>query len=119
MKSQFVPYDIAVKLKEVGFHENCFGWWQGKKICSYTGSGEEVKGYKLKAHILAPTYQQAIDWFRQNKGITLEINIDKKRNAYYFGVYSASGDVSFANEADDYYTTLNKGIKYILSNNLC
>jgi hypothetical protein len=27
MRDQFVPYEIAVKLKEKGFDEECFGWW--------------------------------------------------------------------------------------------
>ena len=27
MEKQFVPYQIAFELKELGFNEQCFGWW--------------------------------------------------------------------------------------------
>ena len=28
MKEQFIPYELALELKELGFNEECFGtWW--------------------------------------------------------------------------------------------
>ena len=62
MEEEFVPYEIALAMKELGFSELCFGWY----------SEEEKKLYPLSSHdkqdtpdvCLAPIYQQAFRWFR-------------------------------------------------------
>ena len=74
MKEQFIPYELALKLKELGFDEECIGYYQvvnNKTILfkiptqpSHTSSQEKVKYiYGIKS-IQAPLWQQAFDWFR-------------------------------------------------------
>ena len=64
MKKQFVNYEIAFALKELGFNEECFGWY-------YLNNPDyiEYERCKLKdctdIHISAPLWQQAIDWFEK------------------------------------------------------
>lgn len=67
----FVPYEIALKLKEKGFDEECFGnydCWSKKEparlmtnIYPYFLGQEYAKRFD-KTCILAPLYQQVIDF---------------------------------------------------------
>lgn len=54
--NQFVPYELAVKLKELGFKENC--------IMYYDGKGVLVNYFNLSTTV-SPLWQQAFDWFRE------------------------------------------------------
>ena len=61
MDKEFVTYEIALALKELGFKEDCLAsyYHAGKRldICEYINHGK----YK----ILAPLKQQVIRWFRE------------------------------------------------------
>ena len=63
MKEQFVPYEIALAMKELGFDESCLAFHSeihGLLITSPTQNVNEIAG-----EVLAPLYQQAFDWFRE------------------------------------------------------
>ena len=55
MEKEFVPYDLAVKLKELGFDEKCLGVYYNKDGDVRIYDGNEVGD--------APLWQQAFDWF--------------------------------------------------------
>ena len=64
MKEQFTTYEIAKKLKELGFNERCFGCWENNTefsipfIVGYDLGTPEY--YNLKDYcIAAPLWQQA------------------------------------------------------------
>ncbi len=60
MKNEFVPYEEALSLKELGFNDDCLGWFRDKVILYGEKDGyDEVYGLK------APLYQQAFRWFRE------------------------------------------------------
>lgn len=69
MKEQFVTYDIALKLIELGFNEECLGFYHGR-----TFNEERFKRYLYENTISAPLWQQAIDWFRKSWKIHIEIS---------------------------------------------
>ena len=85
MNKEFVTYEQALALKELGFDEPCFGSWEIDycKVPTYTHSircfGSEF--YKNSNHskgkITAPLYQQAFRWFRKEHGLYSSI-IPKK-----------------------------------------
>ena len=57
MKNEFIPYEQAVELKELGFDEPCF---------AYRAEGAEVMiKYIPNCVISAPTFSQAFRWFRE------------------------------------------------------
>ena len=67
MKKAFLPYELAVKLKELGFDEPCFGFYDESL---YFPNNENQYGtfcnQKLDASSCsAPLYQQAFRWFRE------------------------------------------------------
>ena len=67
MIKEFVPYELAVKLKELGFDEPCFGNWQDMKeetpwfSKSYADNQNQYYGQLCSA----PTFSQAFRWFRE------------------------------------------------------
>jgi hypothetical protein len=78
MKEQFVTYEIALKLKELGFDEECLGWFWGKNPKLALG---HVKITELiGTAILAPIWQQAFDWFREKHDIHITIDFAVRLN---------------------------------------
>ena len=71
MKNEFVPYDIALAMKELGFEEGCIGLYycDGSEFkLEYRETQYDVqKGWQNG--VLAPLYQQAFRWFREKHGI--------------------------------------------------
>ena len=75
MEKEFVPYELALRMKQLGFDEPCFAYY-------YTLNGrdwkfaEKTEYYKLddnmniggKFTISAPLFQQAFRWFREKHG---------------------------------------------------
>jgi hypothetical protein len=77
MEKEFVPYELAVKLKELGFDEPCFGYYYNKQLSfgARTSYGEVIE---------APTFSQAFRWFR-DKGY--DVKVQKESDGLYFGFY--------------------------------
>jgi hypothetical protein len=71
MNNEFIPYEQALELKELGFNEPCFGWFTNSYL--RIGSVVENKHVQGEDEILAPLYQQAFRWFREKYNITHEI----------------------------------------------
>ncbi len=73
MEKEFLPYDLALRMKQLGFEEPCLACYYnaGEKldIDEYVGHGQYT--------VLAPLFQQAFRWFRENYNLFHEINIDK------------------------------------------
>lgn len=57
MEKEFVPYELAVKLKAFGFDEPCFGAYHNQKLIDI--------GSEYSYDVKAPLFQQAFRWFRE------------------------------------------------------
>jgi hypothetical protein len=68
MNKEFVPYEIALELKELGFDELCLGY---HNIDPYlkTPTFNLVKPFDHEWCLPAPTYSQAFRWFREKYGL--------------------------------------------------
>ncbi len=67
MDVEFVPYDRALKLKELGFDKECFAWYVSAWYVNESYGleyGKVVKSDLIKDGIVAPTFSQAFRWFR-------------------------------------------------------
>lgn len=71
MKDQFVPYELVLQMKELGFDEKCIG--------IYAYSSFELKELEFSnssfrskdgSFITAPLWQQAFDWFESKYNMT-------------------------------------------------
>ena len=84
IQNQFCNYEIALKLKELGFDEECLGIYEPELNINSYGVGvnwntENVNDVK-KEWCSAPLLQQAIDWFREKYNIHIYID-------FYDGLY--------------------------------
>jgi hypothetical protein len=76
MEKEFIPYEQALALKELGFNEPCFAWY------GPTGIFNDWD----KTDTIAPLYQQAFRWFREKHNIqgyiyssTVRGNVEKTK----------------------------------------
>ena len=85
MNKEFVPYEQALALKELGFDEPCFGYWKSKnwliqektRTDGYTHADQECS---------APLYQQAFRWFREKHNLVfnfISYNIVKPKEYHW------------------------------------
>jgi hypothetical protein len=83
MNKEFIPYEQALALKELGFDEPCFGRYYYKE--SYPmlnpNSGETELVFEFGQYIkqteitiLAPLHQQVFRWFREKYDLDISIN---------------------------------------------
>lgn len=60
MEKEFVPYDLALELKELGFDETCFGSIDQIGYIHVKGSKSSPRGSMLYNTINCPTFSQAL-----------------------------------------------------------
>lgn len=76
LEEQFIPYNLAIKLKELGFDEECFICKViGKEHLIYTPSDYEDFPEQKEKEVLIPLYQQAFRFFREKYGLDGIISI--------------------------------------------
>jgi hypothetical protein len=64
MEKEFVTYELALRMKQLGFDEPCFNFYMGgfKEL----GKIKYVNPNKIhQSNVLAPTWQSAFRWFRE------------------------------------------------------
>mgnify|MGYP006321721599 FL=1 len=75
MEKEFVPYELAVKMKELGFDKDCFKVKVlGKEQYDYTQSDYADFPEQREKEVLIPLWQQAFDWFRETKNLFSIVN---------------------------------------------
>jgi hypothetical protein len=75
MEKEFVPYELALKLKVLGFDEPCFGYYDNQRKELDTISSEVCERLcKYDTHIKAPTFSQVFKFFRDNYRLSVLIH---------------------------------------------
>jgi len=127
MIKEFVPYELASELKQLGFNEPCWGYYDvnegysiGYAFCYSDRESQPEIGCS------APLYQQAFRWFREKHNIDAWVQpfVSEKQNgkpflpdesyAYYIfedGVYVADG-VNFLDSEEAEMACLKKLIEH-------
>jgi len=93
MENELVPYEQALALKELGFDEPCFGFYDESL---YFPNNENQYGTFCNqildaSSCSAPLYQQAFRWFREKYKLSCSIELtDNSRHYYYdFTIYDS------------------------------
>jgi len=68
MSKEFVPYEIALALKELGFNETCFGYWNRDPYLPKL-TFNLVKPFAHEWCVPTPLKQQAFRFFREKHGL--------------------------------------------------
>jgi hypothetical protein len=90
MNEQFVPYEIALKLKEKGFDDKCIAYYTADthQLSLVHGYGELMfADYVYLGNVVkcvpCPLYQQVFQWFREKHGIVCTIILGQNPQNYY------------------------------------
>ena len=91
MEKEFVTYGQAIVLKELGFDEPCFGYYNTTRskqnellFPQYAG---ELENWNKMTHLCsAPLKQQVFSWFRYNN-YRFTIYWDLDSNKYMFDIF--------------------------------
>jgi hypothetical protein len=109
MNQEFIPYEQALELKELGFNEKCVNHYSehnGESLLHLMSTtpvkNESFITYKGCA---APLYQQAFRWFREKHGImyTVHNNIENWKNTFH-GAYTKINSDYQSDYTDDFAT---------------
>ena len=99
MEKEFIEYEQALALKELGFESPYpIGGFQGGKVFYYENGELYYDGrpmYSSDAHsgqLLAPLYQQAFRWFREKYGLKGHVEaveyLDETPDTYHWSIFN-------------------------------
>jgi len=105
MKTEFIPYELALELKELGFDEPCFTSYLNRKL--QTSQSEmfwfqhNYRSHPAQEFISAPLYQQAFRWFIEKYQIVFCYKPCLKKDlTYIFFIYvETTGEKVFVLES--------------------
>ena len=69
MEKEFVPYDLAAELRNLGFDKPCFGNIDQIGYIHVKGSKSSPRGSMMYNIIDCPTFSQAFRFFREKYGL--------------------------------------------------
>jgi hypothetical protein len=85
MEKEFVPYELALKIKQIGFDEECIAYYQKSAVIgndnilpiSFTNMASDFNDYEYSKlgvpFYSAPTFSQAFRWFREEYDLRIWI----------------------------------------------
>lgn len=81
MEKQFVSYELALKLKELGFDELCLARWDGGGFYMLPAY-DPLKNSEIEEawFCVLPLWQQAFDWIEKKYGLFVDRNIQFTAN---------------------------------------
>jgi hypothetical protein len=71
MTKEFISYEQALALKELGYTDVCFAYWNDEAIVIIKSL--MFNHYNQSTDIAAPFYQQSFRWFREKYNLQHEI----------------------------------------------
>ncbi len=120
MKHLFLPYELAVIAKQKGFNERCLASINPQNQIEI-GNTSYLMAFmaREKKDIFTPTYQQVVDWFRENhnKHITIiPIGFPSKDASWSYTIFTMNigNDEAFDKSpmgTFTYYGAFNKAIE--------
>jgi hypothetical protein len=72
MAKEFIPYELALKLKQLGFDEPCLASWN--LFTNELNCNGLPSTFQSEYVLQLPTYSQAFRWFRENYSLYSCIN---------------------------------------------
>ena len=85
MEKEFVPYSEALELKELGFDEECFGYYSFSEKITLKSCFNRTPIILSGKKCSIPLYSQVFRWFREKYDLMFPINKDDI-GQYYFSI---------------------------------
>lgn len=127
----FIPYELAVKLKEKGFREDCLCHYIGKDIVYNLESPitnnqmwfchNKYDNIWHRDNIDAPTISQVLKWLREEKRWVIVVRL-YSTNGWYWFIQDEKGELksSYLASCNDCFPTYElaalAGVEYCLDN---
>jgi hypothetical protein len=101
MEKEFVPYELALKLKQLGFDEPCFGYYQKSSVIgdntilpiSFVDKASNFNDYEYSKlgvpFYSVPTFSQAFRWFREKNDLVGIVKFGT--NDFTYNIYNIDG----------------------------
>jgi len=89
MIGEFVPYELASKLKQIGFDEECFSYYHNRHEPSWVKTlhrGDTAKNSVqnlYQSDCAAPLFQQAFRWFRKKEFLIDVTSLNRNEYEFY------------------------------------
>jgi hypothetical protein len=98
MNEDFIPFELAVKLKEKGFDGPCYGYYHcngGNDSFELCGNGDrDFQNSKNQYRVAAPTIPQVLKWLRKKKIVVSILpagyNKETGLSNYYYVIYDVA-----------------------------
>ena len=92
MEKQFVSFEIALQLKELGSSDNCFAYYNiNRSLCIYQQEDPSITIEQPDTIVEAPLYQQAEQFLRDNFNVyatcQLTDDYDPSLKTWYIDTY--------------------------------
>ena len=93
MNKEFIPYDIALKIKELGFNEESLAVWDNQTKELFINDTRELNINEIPIiFTLAPLWQQAWEFFREKYNLNSYIKYQGIYGYYYVINYDEYGN---------------------------
>ena len=83
MENEFVPYELARDLRELGFDGECIAFWNNYRELHLNSTYEF-----FDSHLKAPLYQQAVQFLAPKLLHNYRIIVVKESGAYWLQEYT-------------------------------
>lgn len=100
MEKEFVPYELAVKLRAIEFDESCCAFYQVEYAESRPTMVDDQYQYRAigwrtcknsevpEHYFAAPTFSQVFRWFREKYSLLHQIQIDRtSQPKFWFNIF--------------------------------
>jgi hypothetical protein len=112
MEELFVPFEIALELKEKGFKRDCFGYYYSTKLIF---NETLIRKSDLPFEgIMAPMYQQVVDWLREDHHIIISVNFNIELKQFYGMITIPGTDKLILRDMIDYHKAFDETIREAL-----
>jgi hypothetical protein len=101
-QKEFIPYEQALELKELGFDEPCLAYYNVNNELTFTSIVSQNTNSFWLANpnniISAPLYQQAFRWFREKHYLFSVIDVDQTMEPLFcYSLSKYKGDFQWNN----------------------
>jgi hypothetical protein len=107
LEKEFIPYELALELKQLGFDEPCLGFYErNQELIIQECLITDFHGDSLQC--VAPTFSQTFKWFRK-KGYRFSVIIDSplaEEESHYIEIWFKK---QFLHESHYIYKTYEDG----------
>lgn len=84
LNNQFVPYELSLQLKELGFDKPCIkGFYNREELYTVVSNPQDFNHRQSKEELVSsPLWQQAFDWFRIKYNLFCYISLNSYTEPY-------------------------------------